>query len=83
MAILPGGSNGSEDPVWMIKLSTLQGQEHGREGLEPDQVVEDEGRRRVVRAVVKRRNLEKRKIENVRIQFTISLGLTFSQPHKK
>jgi hypothetical protein len=48
----------------MIKLSTLQCQEHGREGLEPDQVVKDEGRRRVVRAVVKWWNLGKGKKEN-------------------
>ncbi len=45
----------------MIKLSPLQCQEHCREGLEPDQVVKDEGRRGVVRAVVKRGNLDKGK----------------------
>jgi hypothetical protein len=41
----------------VVELSALQRQEHGRERLQPQQVVEDEGRRRVVRAVVERGDL--------------------------
>ena len=41
-------------PVWMVKLAALEGQEHRREGLEPDEPVEGEGRGRVVGAVVER-----------------------------
>ena len=58
LAVLPGRPHRREDPVGVVKLAALQRQEHRGEGLEPDHVVEDEGRGGVMSAVVERRNLK-------------------------
>ena len=42
----------------MVKLSSLQSQEHCCEGLQPDQVVEDKGRCGVMGAIVERGDLQ-------------------------
>ena len=46
-----------EEPVGVVELAGLEGEELRGEGLQPQQVVQHEGRRRVVRAVVERRDL--------------------------
>ena len=43
----------------MVELSPLEGQEHGGEGLQAKEVVQDEGGGGVVGAVVERGDLER------------------------
>ena len=57
LAVVPGELDAGEEPVGVVELARLEGEEHGGEGLEPEQVVEDEGRGRVVGAVVERWDL--------------------------
>ena len=59
LTVVPGPLDRGEQPVRMVKLAPLQSQEHGREGLQAEEVVQDKGRGGVVRAVVKGRDLKK------------------------
>jgi len=57
LTVGPAGPHAAEQPVGMVELASLQCEEHAGEGLEPDQVVEGEGRGGVVRSVVERGDL--------------------------
>ena len=58
LAVVPGELDGREESVGVVELAGLEGEELRGEGLQPQQVVEHEGRGGVVRAVVERRDLE-------------------------
>ena len=79
LAVVPGGLDGVEEPVGVVELARLEGEELRGEGLQPQQVVQHEGRRRVVRAVVERRNLHKAKSG---LHTKNSLGLLKKKPLK-
>ena len=57
LAVVPGALDRVEESVGVVELAGLEGEELRGEGLQPQQVVEDEGRGGVVRAVVERRDL--------------------------
>ena len=65
LAVVPGGLDGVEEPVGVVELARLEGEELRGEGLQPQQVVQHEGRRRVVRPVVERRDLKNQVMHKV------------------
>ena len=68
LAVVPGALDGVEEPVGVVELARLEGEELRGEGLQPQQVVQHEGRRRVVRAVVERRDLQKSYLNSLGMQ---------------
>ena len=59
LAVVPGELHGREESVGVVELAGLEGEELRGEGLQPQQVVEDEGRGRVVGPVVERGDLQR------------------------
>ena len=57
LAVVPGALDGVEEPVGVVELAGLEGEELRGEGLQSQQVVEDEGRGGVVGPVVERGDL--------------------------